>query len=301
MNEAQNITTAQTVSQPAEAPREATEPTTVDGGNLAMMIATTQGRSWLQTGWVDDAYAERLRQIDPASEGVTWKVRRDRTGNAGAYTVQAEIGDEHGQIWQALDIAQTFRGPYPTQWQAAAAFADQRNLSQDGRPYRLLVWIGADADTTREPECQWYPDGGDTGPGFPCFGHCEMFPTIDSRGHYHYKDRVSGEDVIEVNGADVQVGDVLVVLGKKHRVDRIGPYTPGVDTPETRELHDRLGHGTRVAYCGKDEYLLPQHGSSVRILERPTPWQRHESARAATPFVSSWIDAAADAVDRRTT
>lgn len=57
-----------------------------------------------------------------------------------------------------------------------------------------------------------------------------------------------------VRGVDVQVGDLLVCLGKAHRITRIEPYTG--------TLADLIGPGARTAYeDGPEPWFITLDGS----------------------------------------
>ncbi|MEU1736502.1 hypothetical protein [Streptosporangium sp. NPDC020145] len=66
---------------------------------------------------------------------------------------------------------------------------------------------------------------------------------------------------VPIEGADLEIGDVIVFLGDHHRIDRFEPYTGS--------LRAELGEGTRVA-CAGTWGMTVGPTSTVRILPRPT-------------------------------
>lgn len=61
-------------------------------------------------------------------------------------------------------------------------------------------------------------------------------------------------------GRDLRVGDVIVILGDEHRVDRLEPYTG--------DLLGELGKGTRIAYSGASWGMTVPPDQLVYILPR---------------------------------
>lgn len=66
---------------------------------------------------------------------------------------------------------------------------------------------------------------------------------------------------VPIAGRDLEIGDVIVHLGRHHPIDRFEPYTGG--------LKDVLGRGTRVA-CSGTWGMTVGPESTVRILPRST-------------------------------
>lgn len=82
------------------------------------------------------------------------------------YTIEIQASDEAGDIWQALEPAETvdtdaddyIGDSTDTAVQVAEAVAAHQNLAE-GTNWRVRVWDGPDADTGTEPAAEAYaPD-----------------------------------------------------------------------------------------------------------------------------------------------
>lgn len=68
------------------------------------------------------------------------------------YTVEIQARNEEGAIWQAMQPAENVTDPGPADQVALDVLANQNVLSlDDGGPWRIVVWNGADADTGTDP------------------------------------------------------------------------------------------------------------------------------------------------------
>lgn len=68
------------------------------------------------------------------------------------YTVEIQAGNAEGTIWQAMAPAETVNDNGSAEQVALDMLTNQNVLDLDNNgPWRIAVWIGADADTGTEP------------------------------------------------------------------------------------------------------------------------------------------------------
>lgn len=77
------------------------------------------------------------------------------------YTVKIEASNQDQDIWQALQPSENIEtaqwGPDWTAEDVARTTADNQTVA-DGSNWRILVWLGADADEGSDPAYVWYPE-----------------------------------------------------------------------------------------------------------------------------------------------
>lgn len=68
------------------------------------------------------------------------------------YTIEIQAGNAEGTIWQAMQPAETVNDPGTAEQVALDTLTNQNVLDlDDGGPWRIAIWNGANADTNTEP------------------------------------------------------------------------------------------------------------------------------------------------------
>lgn len=133
------------------------------------------GSSWGMEGLLPMAYGFnhwQLSQLPPESD-ILWAsprvslpgeispdtlqrvrslIKKIEADRVGGYTVQIQAGGDDDTIWQAMHPAENVTDPGPADQVALDVIANQNVLElDDAGPWRVAVWVGADADTSTEP------------------------------------------------------------------------------------------------------------------------------------------------------